>query len=432
MSINKTNMRVIVSAIIILLLSFATYSSYKLYENSKEENEIKYDYAEINMIKYGLFNLEIWKAKIYEIIESKMGEFELSSSDYNVIRKLIDKYLLELYEEYFVSGKLVESLVAESADNNVGKILLNLFKGGIEKQLEQIDFKSKIPEISNQLINELKKKSPEIKEAVSAQISQLLLAESSRKLVDQRTSIFNKYDQNTYDETNQFLEDQLGVFSLSSKDLQTKTIASLLIALLILLLSGRILVFNHSMILLSITSIIFLTMGLALPMIDLDARITSVDISLLEENIHFDEQVMYFQSKSIVDVTRTLLENKGLDLKIVGYLILLFSIILPFTKMILSLFYLFIEKLRTKKLVQIIIFYMGKWSMADVFVVAIFMSYIGLYGLINSQIIDTGSSAIDTINYSKLSPGIIFFTIYCILSIIMSSLIQRHYKAVES
>ena len=177
---------------------------------------------------------------------------------------------------------------------------------------------------------------------------------------------------------------------------------------------------------------VFLALGLALPMIDLDARLSTIDVNLLDSNIHFDEQVMYYQSKSIIDVTITLLEGRGIDLKIVGFLILLFSIILPFLKMLLTTVYLFIGKSRNSQLIKVIIFYMGKWSMADVFVVAIFMSYIGFYGLISSMLNDFSyqsySSSADTVNYSSLSPGIIYFSSYCLLSIVMSSIVHRKFR----
>ncbi|MBT8230787.1 MAG: paraquat-inducible protein A [Bacteroidia bacterium] len=423
-------MRIILSVIISLALGFSAFHAYKLYHLSKSENELKYDYAEINKIKYGLFNIDVWKQSIYSIMEEKIGDFEITGESYDVIRDQIEKYLEQLYEEYFMSGKLIESLMGENAkENNVGKILLNLFKGGIEKQIEEIDFKSKIPDISNQLILELKKRSPEIKKAISKEISDMLLAETGKTLVDRRQYYFKKYEQEDFVSTNLYLEEKIESVNIESKKLIRIIIISLLLALLLLLFVSKILAFKTSMIFLSLVSILFLALGLALPMIDLDARLSSVDIQLLDKNIHFDEQVMYFQSKSIIDVTRTLLENHALDMKIVGLLILLFSIILPAAKMILSLFYLFVKRIRDKVVINTIIFYMGKWSMADVFVVAIFMSYIGMYGLINSQIVDTGTMAkLDTLNYSKLSPGIIFFTSYCILSIIMSSLIQRHYK----
>ena len=38
---------------------------------------------------------------------------------------------------------------------------------------------------------------------------------------------------------------------------------------------------------------------------------------------------------------------------------------------------------------------------------------------------DAETVSIETVNYSKFSPGIIFFTLYCLLSILMSTLIHR-------
>jgi len=98
---------------------------------------------------------------------------------------------------------------------------------------------------------------------------------------------------------------------------------------------------------------------------------------------------------------------------------------------LLTTFYLFVERAKKSAFVKTVIFYLGKWSMADVFVVAIFMSYIGFYGLLNTQLAsmaggDSNSVNIETVNYSKLSPGIIFFTLYCLFSIVMSTLIHRH------
>ena len=92
--------------------------------------------------------------------------------------------------------------------------------------------------------------------------------------------------------------------------------------------------FSWSISWLTLICTVFLALGLALPMIDLDARLSTIDVTLLDSNIHFDEQVMYYQSKSIIDVTITLLEGRGIDLKIVGLLILLFSIILIFANLL--------------------------------------------------------------------------------------------------
>lgn len=427
-------MKYVISLLVGALIIFSSWSAVNLYKVSKLENDLKYDFAEVNKIKYGLFNLAIWKEKIFSIIEKKADSFELRSSDLDGIKKEVEKYLYALHEEYFESGKLIEILMNEQSDskNTISKMLMGLFKGNIEKQIGEIDFKSKIPGIADQLMSELKKKTPEIKKAITDQISNMLIAEASGELTDQRQPLLDKYETDNFESLNATLVSKVAELAPEKKKWMTWTLAGLFAALLLLLLGAKAISFKHSMLWMTIVCTVFLVIGLALPMIELDARLSSVDLKLMDESIHFDEQVMYYQSKSILDVTKTLIQGKGIDLKLVGLLILVFSIVLPLLKMLLTTLFLFKGDWRDNKFIQTVIFYLGKWSMADVFVVAIFMSYIGFYGLISSQLGDlsgqTSEYTLETVNYSKLSAGIIYFTLYCIFSILMSTLIHRKHK----
>lgn len=425
--------RIIASLLVSVCIIYSAITGFDAYKQSRLENEYRYDYAEINMIKYGLFNLDLWKSRLFDVLKDRVTDFEITARDLAAIRKQIEYYLEDLYKEYFESGKLIDALVEAQSDDNeenkMGKLFVGLFRKNIEKEIKKIDFKSQIPVISRNLMVELERKTPEIKESISKSISDLLAKELASSLQDQRSPIYNKYESENLEQTNVLLLDKILSTQGVKKDLIKRSLSGLLLGLLFIAVFYRQLDLKLAMTLMTLICVVFLSLGLAMPMIDLDARLSSLDIGLMGANIHFDEQVMYFQSKSIIDVTVTLLEGRGIDLKIVGLLILLFSIVLPFLKMLFTLIYLYIEKSRKSGLIKTLIFYMGKWSMADVFVVAIFMSYIGFYGLLNSMLGDfsrqSHSSVAETINYSKLSPGIIFFTSYCVLSIIMSSIIHR-------
>jgi len=429
-------MKYVLILIISGLLCFSSWSGYNLYNVTKQENVLKYDYAEINLIKYGLFNIDIWKEKIFGILESKAGSFKLKSSDFNSIEKALQNYLMEIHDDYFTTDKIVELLSEDNKKEKkgVGKLLVGLFKGKIEKQIEKIDFKARIPGLAKQLTKEIKRKTPEIQKAITDQISNMIAAETSKDLVDQRQGILDKYEGETVTEVTVGLIDRISEIQTEKKKWVTYSLAGLILAILLCFLLSKFLSFRLSMLLASISATIFLALGIALPMIVLDARLTKVDLMLMGESVHFDEQFIYYQSKSIIDVTRTLLEGHGIDLKLVGLLILLFSIVLPLSKMIATNIYLFATEARSIRLLKLIIFHLGKWSMADVFVVAIFMSYIGFYGLVSSQLGDmerqTDTLALDTVNYSALAPGVIFFTLYCLFSIIISTLIHKKYEPV--
>jgi hypothetical protein len=426
-------MKYFLIAIISGLIGFSAWSGHKLYTITETENKLKYDYADVNLIKYGLFNIDLWKTKIFGILEKQTGSFKLKASDFNAIQREVEKYLLELHEDYFASGKIVDLIAESEMDNKnaVGKLLMGIFKGKIEKQLEQIDFKSKIPNLAKQLTNELKKKSPEIQKAITSKISAMIAAETEKEIVDQRQVILDKYEADNVDNLTVQLKESISALQSQKKQWITYSIGGLLFAFLLSLLLIKWMTFRLSMVMSTLVATVFLVLGISLPMIVLDARLSKVDLTILGEAVHFDEQFMYYQSKSIIDVTRTLLEGNGMDLKIVGLLILLFSIVLPFSKMLTSLIYMYAKKIRSIKFLEVLIFHLGKWSMADVFVVAIFMSYIGFYGLLNSQLgamENQGDNlALDTINYSSLAPGVIYFTLYCLISIMISTFIHRRY-----
>ena len=423
-------MRILLALVLAGLLGFSAYSGYKLDQLTESSNDCKYDFAEINKITYGLFNIDIWKDKIFSIIESKAQGFDFSGKDLQGFQSQIEGYLYNLNAEYIESGKLVELLMeSQKKDNALMGLMMNLFKGSIEDQVKNVDFKSQIPGIAAQMMGEFEKKIPELKKQITKQVSDMLVNESTSKLQDQRALIYEKYGTDNLKDTNEAIELKVDTQQVEINNLITYILIALGICACICIFLWKGLTFKWAMLGLTLTCIVFLGLGLALPMIDLDARLSDVHLKLIGEELHFDEQVMYFQSKSILDVTRTLISGKALDMRLVGILILLFSIVLPFLKMIFTTGYLFVDKYRKSRFMRAVIFHLGKWSMADVFVVAIFMAYIGFYGLLNSQMgsmaQDAETVSIETVNYSKFSPGIIFFTLYCLLSILMSTLIHR-------
>ena len=81
-------------------------------------------------------------------------------------------------------------------------------------------------------------------------------------------------------------------------------------------------------------------------------------------------------------------------------------------------------------MVRFFAFKSGKWSMADVMVVSIFMAYIGFNGMIASQLelITRGaaSAGVDvlTTNGTALQPGFFMFLAFCVFSLIVSTMLE--------
>jgi len=78
---------------------------------------------------------------------------------------------------------------------------------------------------------------------------------------------------------------------------------------------------------------ILLSVWLTASMIEVDARIKSLDFVLLGQHVVFKDQVLFFQSKSIMDVVEVLVKQPAVDSIGVGILILVFSILFPIMKL---------------------------------------------------------------------------------------------------
>jgi hypothetical protein len=172
--------------------------------------------------------------------------------------------------------------------------------------------------------------------------------------------------------------------------------------------------------------------GLLLPMIEIDARISSMSFSLLGEQIFFRDQVLYYKSKSILEVVWLMFQQSRIDVLMVGILVFVFSVMFPVLKQLASITFVYAERLRISKAIRFMVFKTGKWSMADVMVIAIFMSYIGFSGIITEQLKQiealTSSVEILTTNRSNLLTGFFYFTAFAIFSLSISQKIELQFS----
>ena len=164
-----------------------------------------------------------------------------------------------------------------------------------------------------------------------------------------------------------------------------------------------------------------LIIGVITPMLELSAYSTNLTIPLkfsvpligeidIPDKIFEGRMYYYYQSKSVIDLIYVLLESKN---HVVAVSIFVFSVLVPFIKLTLSLLLLLSRPFRDSGLVKKTVGRIGKWSMADVFVVATFLSYLSLSNM---------NSGIDT--EANTLVGLYFFLAYCILSLASSQLVE--------
>ncbi|MCQ8879404.1 paraquat-inducible protein A [Pseudoalteromonas shioyasakiensis] len=121
----------------------------------------------------------------------------------------------------------------------------------------------------------------------------------------------------------------------------------------------------------------------------------------------------YKKTRSIWGTVTELATNKNY---IVAALVALFSIVIPTLKLLLQLVYLFLPENNIKRLLGLTVQRISKWSMVDVFVIALIVAY--LAGNADGQMGELINM------HAQLGNGFWFFTGYCLFAIAASNLIK--------
>ena len=148
-----------------------------------------------------------------------------------------------------------------------------------------------------------------------------------------------------------------------------------------------------------IVSIIFLILGITLPCITVSGQL-------------FNLIPIGSEKKSILGVIVSLY-NRNIVLAI---LLTLFSVIIPITKLVLTIIMMIGKSKNSNQLLPIFMHHIGKWSMVDVFSVAIIVSMLTFDNL-KIKIFSTEG---------QILPGFYFFLSYGILSILTSYFVKKH------
>ena len=131
-----------------------------------------------------------------------------------------------------------------------------------------------------------------------------------------------------------------------------------------------------------------------------------------------------------MDVVMLLLRTGKFESQVVGVLIFIFSVCFPFLKLLSTGVALMSEdKLAKNKLVRFFAFESGKWSMADVMVVAILMTFIGFNGIVDNTLsglnMHTESITSITTNNTSIQPGYIIFIAFVLYGFVLSAILKK-------
>lgn len=404
-------MKKIILTIYFVVLVFLGYSIVSI---SNEKQQMRYELAELTAIKYGLFDVDEWKDKMAEIIVKKIDEYEITSENKEYIKghieagfyKLLDELELFLAKEQ-TKGNWFEQIFKTATFS----ILFNKesFKSEVPKWADEVMKLIENPNTQNQLKDHLKNRIVKLIHDSKSLHEKTVL---NRILAKYSYSTEKKEECKTY--ISSLIEQSDNKIYIYSAFLLVFCIIPFVIPLLF---STNM---DNFIIIKSISLIGLLVLGITIPMLSIDVKIDRFEFILLGEKITFQNQTLYFQSKSILQVVKVLFTSSKFTAIITAILIFSFSIIFPFTKLFCILYESFTNNSTT--ISDFFVNKSGKWSMADVMVVSIFLSFLGINSLLNDLLKLTESvkeyiMVIPNSNHSYLEIGVVFFISFVILSL---------------
>ncbi len=420
----KQTFKLLIIAGICAIIVALGYCGYKVHTLSAQQEAVKRDFATVNNISFGLLSVSQWRDQIVIILSQQIQNFQFTPEQTAALEKEIEQILNALIDK----AVSMINKPQKSVGNKLKKAAFDVF-------VNTDDIHKQVPVFAHQIIEEVEDPSSKARlenlaQSKLTQLGQETYDSASSAAKIAKDTIFRKYKVTTDAQY-----ESKTVVLLRNIRQTTYNYAFGMIGCILLIFFIWWLIRKHPelfaiVFMLSIISAgIVLYVGLTTTMIEVDARIKSLDFYLLGSKISFKNQVLFFQSKSILDVVMILLRTHKYDTVTVGVLILIFSVFFPVIKLLSASIYLLSNKKWAKgKFIHYFAFHSSKWSMADVMVVAILMSYIGFNGIIESQLsnlnIHTSNLTSITTNDTALQPGYIVFVIFVLYGLALSQILK--------
>ena len=389
-------------------------------EAESEKAALRQDLALMQDVRYGLFNVDEWKAVLSDIITAKIESFELEDANREEMQAQIERLLRTLVNDLERNYYEDQSSSLVGILQSTGMSLLGVFKQiekGIPSMAQRIVTFMDDPENRDKIRNYLM---DTVDEYAAETFGETNYSAVDQVLDRRGTPAGNRPERMATAVT--IIQSRLGQIDAAQFPIKIAGVLLFLITATALFFWAQ----THVHIkLVAATLLIWLLSGIQMPMLLIQAKIDRLDFQLLGESFAFSDQVLFQQSKSIWEVVKLLImEGKGPGAWLAGVGVFLFSILIPVGKLGTTLAWKEGTQWSQTWVGKLILFRSAKWAMADVMVVAIFLSHLGFNGILKDQVqrlegMSPRLEVLTTANSTLLSGFLAFFG-FAILGLLLS------------
>lgn len=385
-----------------------------------QRRELRSDLAELQHVRYGLLSADQWRSIIGPILNAQADKLDLKGQTKD-LRPMVEHSLNSLLDT--IKQQMTAPRPAGSKALAAPPMLVNMIVTSLRPH---------VPEYTNVVLAELAK--PQNQKAFKESVRSVLndAVKNTFGTVDMTTytAILRRNGCSSASACEETLGNRIQQFNAQLNRDYLIVLASAVLAFLLLTL-GQPVLSRAAVVVLMLFCLTMLIGGVLSPMLEVEVRITRLDATLLGSPIEFRDQSLYYRSKTVLEVFKTLIDMHQPAMSLVAVLVLLFSVVFPSLKMMALSASLFRPSLlRTSRIVRLLAFELSKWSMADVMVLAIFMSFVAFNGVIEGGMGGIRAEpAVQQLvlptNSSTILPGYYLFIGFCLASIFLSKKLEH-------
>ena len=403
------------AASVILLLP-AIWFSWKTVDGLSARRVIRTDLAEITHVRYGILSADQWRGIIGPILNAQVDKLDLKGQSKS-LRPMVERSL------YALLDNIKTQMTSPNAKPPVNAMFVNMIIGSLRPH---------VPEYTDVVMAELAKPQTQVgfKDSIRAVLDDAVKNTFSSTDMTGYNAILKRYGCSSGVVCEGTLGKQIEVADTQLTRYYLTVLVSAALGF-ILLMTGERALSRGAVVVLMLFSIAMLAGGVLSPMLEVEVRVTRLDATLLGTPIEFRDQSLYYRSKTVLEVCQTLIQMGRPEMTLVGVLVILFSVVFPALKMLALGASLFRPALlRTNRMVKLLAFELSKWSMADVMVLAIFMSFVAFNGVNGSawdglRDVPNVQQVLIPTNASRILPGYYLFIGFCVSSILLSRKLER-------
>jgi hypothetical protein len=400
----------------LLLLAPAVLFTWRTMDGLVQRRLLRIDQAEIGHVRYSMLNADRWVEQILPILNGKIDALDLTAQTGATLRPTVEQALYRLLDQVKEqSSKPAPGAAAGGFAAQANAMIANMMIANLQPR---------VPQFADVVLTELG--STKNKQAVKKYLAGVVAegAKNTFSAVDvtSYSAILKQYGCADAAACRQELENRIREVDDRIARWYMTALGATALAFVLLLAGRRVLRF----------CMVLLAGGVLSPMIEVEAKMSSLTLTFFGQPVSFPEQVLYFRSKTVLEVFQTLITMGRPEMWFVGVLVLMFSVVFPMLKILTLGFCLQRpDWLRENWIVRFFALESSKWSMADVMALAIFMSFVAFNGVISNAIDSVrgpGAQLAIPTDSSKILPGFYLFIGFVLASLFMSWKLERGFK----